>query len=220
NTFDLEIVPAEVGAPGDLTVGATLDVTVPVHNRGTAPVTGIPVVLRHEAAGDAGDLVATTVSLAPGETTAVTLSWKTTLTGEAVPLSVVVDPFGLLSEVSESNNRASFTVRIRPSTLPDLRVSGADLSFAPDPPREGSAATVSLLVHNPSPVPAGAFAVRFYRGDPDAGGTLIGETPLAGGGPPPPAPPPPLWALGAGRGAPGRFRRVRAARGGARARET
>src|SRR4029079_5194437 len=60
------------------------------------------------------------------------------------------------------------------------RVTGADVSFDPPTPREGTTVAVSAQVHNPSPVAAPAFTVRFFHGDPDNGGELIGETQVAG----------------------------------------
>src|SRR5262249_12614275 len=44
------------------------------------------------------------------------------------------------------------------------------------PPKEGMAATVAALVRNPGSIATGPFVVRFFRGDPDAGGSLIGES--------------------------------------------
>lgn len=178
NTVDLEISDQDLSPSSpEVVVGQRLVVTAVVHNRGTAPVTDVPVILSHASSGE---LARTTVTLSPGASGSVTLIWTTSFTGDPVPLVVQVDPFGLLAEIFEDNNAATLNVRVAPSALTNLRTSGGDIHFAPDPPREGQEAAVSAIVRNPSPVPAGPFKVRFYRGDPNAGGTLIGESPLAG----------------------------------------
>ena len=181
DTLDLEIRAAEVTPSStDLVVGQPLVVTAVVRNRGTAAVTDVPVILAHVTPSGPAELLRQLVSVTPGSAVTASFTWTTTITGDNVPLTVIADPFGLLVELSEENNRADFSVRVRPSAQPNLTLSGADIRFAPDPPLEGSAATVSAIVRNPGAVAAGAFAVRFFRGDPDAGGSLIGEASLAG----------------------------------------
>jgi hypothetical protein len=46
-----------------------------------------------------------------GASATVTLDWTTTLTGDPLPLAVVVDPFGAVPETDKANNRAAFAVR-------------------------------------------------------------------------------------------------------------
>jgi subtilase family serine protease/flagellar hook assembly protein FlgD len=177
NTVDLEVRPQDVStAPPDVVVGQTLVVTATIRNRGTSPVIDVPVVLRHAS----GELARTAVTLSAGTSTVVTLSWETTLSGDAVPLVVAADPFGLLSEMSEENNVVALAVPISQSPLANLQVSGEDIEFSPDPPREGEPAVVSALVRNTSPVTTGAFIVRFYRGRPGQGGVPLGEAALSG----------------------------------------
>jgi subtilase family serine protease/fibronectin type 3 domain-containing protein len=181
NTFDLEVLGADLTPSAtDLVIGEALSVTAIVRNRGTAAATQVPVMLGHDTDSGLAELTRALVTLAPGTAAPVTLTWTTSMTGDPVPLAVRVDPFDLLLELSESNNTASLPIRIRPSALSNLAVSGGDVAIQPDPPREGAAATVSAVVRNTSPVAAGLFAVRFHRGDPDAGGVLIAESTLPG----------------------------------------
>ncbi len=181
NTADAEVRPEELTlSTSELVVGDTLQVTAVVRNRGTMPFTDLPVILGHADASGVGELARQTVTLAPGTSTDVTFTWLASIQGETVPLVVRADPFDLLVEVSEANNTAPFSVRVRPSALSNLSVSGADVSFTPDPPLEGASATVSVVVRNTSAVAAEPFVVRFYRGDPEANGSPIGETTVAG----------------------------------------
>jgi subtilase family serine protease len=173
DTLDLEILSGDVSAPSTIVVGETLTVTAVVRNRGTAAAPPIPVQLGHVTDEGVRELTRTEVVLAAGASTTVTLAWTSGFTGDAVPLVVRADPFQLLAEASEENNDAAFVVTIRPSASTNLAVSGADVSFTPDPPREGEPAVVAALVRNPSAVDAPAFAVSFYRGDPEQGGVPI-----------------------------------------------
>jgi subtilase family serine protease/flagellar hook assembly protein FlgD/WD40 repeat protein len=181
NTVDLEILPTDVVPDtNDLLVGETLTVTVQVRNHGTAAVTNLPLLLAHASGATPPELARTFVDVPAGGSVTATLTWRTSILGAAVPLAVLADPFNLLSELNEANNRVDFTVAVRASDLPNLAVSGADLTLVPDPPQEGAPATVSVIVRNPGAVAAGPFDVRFYRGDPDEDGQLIGSATVPG----------------------------------------
>ncbi len=178
-TIDLAIQPADLIVPAAVTVGQPLTATAVVRNLGTVAVSQVPVILARRGPQDAlAEVARGSVTLAPGESTAVTLSWTTTIVGDALPFAVKVDPFGALAESSEANNRVDFTADVHQSTLPNLTI--ANVTFDPDPPLEGSSDTVSATVSNVGAAAAGPFVVRFYRGDPDNGGVAVGETFLAG----------------------------------------
>ena len=180
NTVDLDVRSSEITViPPSAVVGDRIRVEAVIHNHGTASVAHVPVLLVHDVPGG-GELVRREVMLTGGASATVMLDWTTTLTGDPVPLAVVVDPFGAVPETDKVNNRAAFAVRVTSSALPNLAVRGPDISFTPDPPREGGSATVSVLVRNTGVVPAGPFVVRFYRGDPDEGGTAIDDAAVAG----------------------------------------
>ena len=178
NTLDVAIASV-VPSAAELTIGETLSVAVTVRNRGTMPLAHVPVILAH-AATSLAELDRELVTLPPGASAQLTLNWTTSFTGEAVPLAVVADPFELLVETDEGNNRQDITVRVQPSERPNLKLTGADIAFEPDPPLEGGSTIVHARIENPSPVDAGPFAVRFFRGNPDAGGVLVAETAVPG----------------------------------------
>ena len=71
-------------------------------------------------------------------------------------------------------------LRVLSAGLPNLTASGADVAIEPDPPVEGGAATVRAAVRNTGDAPAGPFLVSVYVGDPDEGGTLLGQAALGG----------------------------------------
>jgi flagellar hook assembly protein FlgD len=181
NTIDLEILPADVAASStDLVAGDVLTVTATVHNRGTGAVPDVAVQLGHDGTGGVGSLSERHVSIPAGGSASVNLSWTASLLGDPLPLVVRVDPFGTLPELFEDNNSAPLSVRVRPSALTNLRLTGADVSFDPPAPREGATVVIAATVHNPSPVAAPAFTVRFFHGNPDDGGEQIGERRVTG----------------------------------------
>ena len=61
----------------------------------------------------------------------------------------------------------------------DLAVSAEAVSFDPENPAPGSEATISALVENRGDLPVEGVTTRFYLGDPDDGGTLIGEATIS-----------------------------------------
>ena len=177
-TLDVEISSASLSS-ADVEQGETVTVTAEVANRGTLAVVDIPIQLVLDSGGGPSELTRTVVSLEAGETATVTLRWFAGLEGEALPLRILIDPFDLLPERREDNNERLLVLRVRPTAGPNLAVSGADLAFDPDPPIEGEAATVSALVRNTGGTPSGPFVVAFFVGDPDEGGTAIGDVALA-----------------------------------------
>jgi hypothetical protein len=82
----------------ELTVGETLAVTAAVYNRGTAAVSAVPVTLVHVAAGEEKELTRALLSLPPGGSTVISLTWTTGLTGDPLSLRVRADPFSVLAE--------------------------------------------------------------------------------------------------------------------------
>ncbi len=181
NTFDVAMFPGEVAVSSDsVIVGEPIDVTATVRNRGTAAVFDLPVVLERRDAGGLSELTRTLVSLPPGASTVVVLSWTTSFTGTPAELRVEADPFDLVAELDETNNAVDIDVDIAASPLTNLAVSGADVAFSPDPPLEGGAATVSALVVNGSAVDAPGFVADLFLGDPDAGGVPLGQATASG----------------------------------------
>lgn len=180
-TLDLELDPASVAlSSAEVQSGETVAVTFTVRNRGTVDVPLVPVQLSNAASG--GELARLDVGVPPGQVRSASLAWRTEVPGDIV-LALRVDPFDLLAETREDNNATPLTLVVRPSGLPNLAASGAEVAFVPDPPVEGETAAVSAQVRNVGVVPAGAFAVRFYVGDPDTQGVLIGEASVPGLGP-------------------------------------
>ena len=180
NSVDLEILAGEASvSPADVIEGAVVQVTAVVHNRGTATVESVPVILAHVAAAGFTELARTDVTLEPGGTQTLTLSWRASITGDPLVLSLRADPFDAFAEVSESNNAVPLSLLVRSSNLPNLVINSNDIALNPEIPRAGQAVVILATVRNRGTVDAPATLVRAFRGDPTAGGTLIGEVPLS-----------------------------------------
>ena len=178
-TNELEIGAATLSA-AEVRVGETVTVTAEVRNRGTLDVPSIPVQLARDSGAGPEELARASVGVPAGARRVVTLEWTPVTPEEDAPLVVRVDPFDLLRERREDDNAWPLRLRVRASGLPNLVVTGADVGVTPDPPLEGQAATVSAVVRNAGESASGAFVVRFFTGDPDAGGVSLGEAPVAG----------------------------------------
>ena len=177
-TTDLELVDGTASMPAEVAQGDRVSLDVVVHNRGTRPVLQVPVQAADEATGR--ELARTEVALESGETKTVSLAWVATVAEDDLRVLVRADPFDLVREEREDNNAATLHLRVLGSALPNLVVTGADVRLEPDPLVEGEPATVAATVRNTGGGPASAFVVRFFVGDPDDGGTLVGESTVPG----------------------------------------
>ena len=177
-TTDLELVDGTATMPAEVAQGDRVSLDVVVHNRGTRPVLQVPVQAADEATGR--ELARTEVALESGETKTVSLAWVATVAEDDLRVLVRADPFDLVREEREDNNAATLHLRVLGSALPNLAITGADVRLAPDPLVEGEPATVAASVRNTGGGPASAFVVRFFVGDPDDGGTLVGESTVPG----------------------------------------
>ncbi|MEW6419741.1 MAG: CARDB domain-containing protein, partial [Nitrospirota bacterium] len=95
------------------------------------------------------------------------------VTGLSKDIYVLVDPQNTISESNGTNNQAVKTFLIGASL--DLSVSSENISFNPSNPREGDSVEVSARVNNTGYGQPKNVLVRFYLGDPKAGGTKIGS---------------------------------------------
>ena len=182
HTLDVEVSGAVLSSD-DVEVGQGVEVNVQVTNRGTLDAPEVPIQLARDDGGTLAELNRSVLSLPAGHSGTTSLWWTPTVVEDSVPLVVRADPFDVLREAREDNNARSLTLRVHASALPNLAVSGADVTIDPDPPREGEGATLTALVRNTGTVPSGPCVVRFFLGDPGEGGVPIGEAPLTALGP-------------------------------------
>jgi hypothetical protein len=101
---------------------------------------------------------------------------KLTLMPDEDTIVVVIDPDNRVKELEESNNKATRVIPGRkgaPSgaaTAIDMVVDDESLAVTANP--DGSF-VAKILIHNRGSMPTPRFEVRFYAGDPQAGGRLL-----------------------------------------------
>ena len=179
---NLELLPA---APLD---GDLVAVTVTVRNAGTAAASNVTVHLYDGDPAAGGVLVdsGSLVSLAAGANGRLDLQWAAS--GGRNELLAVVDPDGLIVELSESNNRTRRTVAVPRGSGPDLRVDGVDLASLSEDAvtlEVGGSVEVSLSNGGDGDVDA-PFVVRLFAdldGNRvlDPGDTVLGSAVYGGG---------------------------------------
>ena len=107
-----------------------------------------------------------------GGTAQAQITWNTLgFTGDT-PVRVSIDPYNRLAETDEANNEAIKSLTIK--TRPDLHVT--DITPSDDEPMAGETVDVTLTLRNEGQTTAVTAVLALYDGNPDAGGTLIGES--------------------------------------------
>lgn len=171
-------------SPSSATENATVRVNLNVRNNGGATLPS--AVVKFSASGPSStvlDLGSVTLpSLATNTYTTAFVDWKTTgQPSGSWTITGTVDPDGLVAEKVETDNVASKAFTLNPR--PDLSILTSDITLSPASPEEGDMVTISATVRNVTATTISTsttFLVRIYDGDPNAGGTLLSETPRAG----------------------------------------
>jgi subtilase family serine protease len=161
--------------------GATVRATMRVRN--VEPAAAVTTkrfrvrLVRDAAAGDDAEvLVDQLVSGAgAGFDRTFLASWDTAGHVGARTLRAEVDPERALGEHVVDNNVVTMAVTVLPADRPDLAVTTAGLTIDPADTAVGSTATVRATVSNRTDVAAADVMVELFAGDPDSGGTPIGE---------------------------------------------
>jgi hypothetical protein len=168
-------------ASGEPTEGDTVPITATLHNTGSADSGPLTVAFFATPPGGFSEtyIGAAFVSDVPaGGTAQASIPWNTMGFTGNVPVRVKVDPYNRVAETNENNNEATTNLTIR--TRPDLHVPA--ISLSDDEPVTGQPVTVRVTLHNGGQTAAGASTLALYDGNPDSGGTLLGEgTPAVSG---------------------------------------
>jgi len=164
--------PAEAVEGDDVTLYAT------VRNEGNIDVESGEV--RFFDGGEAdGELLGKSYfyDLAPDDETTLTKEWDEPDLGNHTVEAVIknIDP----GERSTLNNNLTFYLEVtEPPQGPDLRVEKLRLSDYT--PTEGQTVTLTAFITNVGQEASESAVVELYEGDPDDGGTLLGQVDLEG----------------------------------------
>ncbi len=175
---DVSIGPADVTLnPANPVEGDTVNVQATLHNASGYDSGGLTVSF-YATAPDWGEWYigsAFVPNVPAGGTAQASIQWNTLGFTGAVPVRVVVDPYNRVPELDETNNVATATLTIR--TRPDLSIPAITLSDAA--PVAGKPVTVTVTLRNNGETAAGTQTTTLYNGNPDAGGTAIGNRSVA-----------------------------------------
>jgi subtilase family serine protease/Tol biopolymer transport system component/flagellar hook assembly protein FlgD/fibronectin type 3 domain-containing protein len=154
-------------------VGDDVTFKVKLRNEGTVDAPSTQVRYLITDGNVTRELRTNSVQLGAGQSTEQTIPWRVDLSG-TLTFTVQLDPSGLVPEIDESNNVATFVLNAGAATGPNLAIGFQDFTFNPNPGREGYPLVLSALVRNTGTAAAINAEVAFYNGDPGAGGTPIG----------------------------------------------
>ena len=176
---DLTTGPEEIILPAaPYYEGQSVPVTVTVRNIGALPASSVAVRMYYGNPASGGiqigvDQVIPTVGA--GGSASLLFTFDTLGRAGMNALYFVVDPANAVIEASKTNNSASVTLTVQPPVLPNLSIAPGDIQLVPSSPQEGTPVTVTATVRNLGAATAVSVPVRFYLGDPAAGGSLISE---------------------------------------------
>lgn len=165
---DLAVARSDLTAsPERPAVGETVDLVLQVHNEGAREASAGVAFFDGAAGGGAGPFHATTVTVPAGGGAAVSASFTTG--AETRFVTAVVDPEGVVDELSEVNNRTRKIL----VDLPDLSLGRDNLELASRRPLEGETVHGTVTVRNAGTAESPTADVEVWDGEPDAGGSRI-----------------------------------------------
>ncbi|MCC6167020.1 MAG: S8 family serine peptidase [Caldilineaceae bacterium] len=165
---NLVVSQASIGfSPPQPTAGDAVTVTITVHNQGALAAANVVVQLLDISTGESvpvGEAVIVP-RIDPGSAAVVGIAYHrsqdTPLPSGERLLRVAVDPSNFIPETDETDNRATVTLTVRPSTLPNLVVQSGNIGFLPPNPVQGEAVTLTVTILNQGSSPAHDVLVQF-----------------------------------------------------------
>jgi large repetitive protein len=156
------------------TVGETITISATIHNEGPAQAETVLVRFFDGDPSSGGTFIGETTipSITAYDSSSASISW-TIPTASFRALTIRIDPLNTIDEMDEADNIAS--KNLTPSTLPDLSLTSADITFVPPTPMQGDVVSIAVTLRNKGETGANNVTVDVYDGDPGAGGILIGN---------------------------------------------
>ncbi|MDY6793716.1 MAG: CARDB domain-containing protein [Actinomycetota bacterium] len=155
-------------------VGETASVIALVKNFGGSEAQGVVVRLLADGEAVQEEVIE---NIIPGQAVEVEFEWKAP--GQDANLTAVVDPDDAVYEgflEGYDLHHASLDAQVVQPLLHDLAVYSSEIVFSSDPALEGERVEVQVPVHNLGTLSEEDAAVRFYAGDPDAGGEFVADS--------------------------------------------
>lgn len=152
--------------------------SVRLHNTGTLDSASFNVRYSVKSEGGTTVILSNVVQIAAGSAIDQNIPWRAAK-GGAYSFIVEMDPEKVSGDSNIADNTAAIDFKVSETAGLNLAVSYKDMAFAPNPALEGVSMTLSAQVRNVGDVASSGFNVRFYDGDPSAGGIPLGSTSVA-----------------------------------------
>jgi subtilase family serine protease len=162
--------PVTISIPGalpDLDPPIHVSTSTPVHYQNvtvSTTISNVGVVAAHNVLVMFNDTGSTFYQytipvIQPGETVDINAIWNAKHLGQR-NISVVVDPYGRINELDNSNN-ANYTM-VTVQGIADLSVQRSEVTISPTTPARGQTSTISAKVWNYGDITADDVMVSFY----------------------------------------------------------
>ena len=175
-TYDFQVQAADITvSPSPANVIQDVKIAFKVTNRGTSDAYSVPVKIFIDQPGTPLEIALLSMDIAAGGSISKEVTWRASLAGANMPLSVQIDPNNTFKETNKANNSAFVPLTVNGSTMPNLSVSYKDMVITPSPAREGGSASISVLVKNDGFATTENVKVIAYKGVASNGGTLLGS---------------------------------------------
>jgi Squalene-hopene cyclase C-terminal domain/CARDB/FlgD Ig-like domain/Prenyltransferase and squalene oxidase repeat len=176
-TYDFQVLASDITVtPNPVDIGKDVKIAFKVSNSGTSDASKVPVKIFIDQPGAPLEIATLTVDITAGGSAIKETTWKASLAGVNLPLTVqVIDPNNIFSDKNKDNNSASIPLTVIASTLPNLSVSYRDMVITPSPAREGGNASISVLVKNDGYSAVDNVKVDVYNGNAFNGGIPLGS---------------------------------------------
>lgn len=172
---NLSIIPTDITFSNpNPRIGDTITITARVYNEGPAVANNIVVQFFDGDPSSTGVLIGevTISTITAFGNNQTSMNW-TVPTASLRKVYVRIDPLNTIDELDETDNVVFRN--LTSSTMPDLTLGSADITFSPDPARIGDPVTIRVTVRNHGQSGAENFLVYVYAGDPDQGGSTIAQ---------------------------------------------
>ncbi|MDW5561693.1 MAG: CARDB domain-containing protein [Methanomassiliicoccus sp.] len=164
------MAPVTISIPGalpDLDPPIHVSTSTPVHYQNvtvTTTVSNVGVVAAHNVLVMFNDTGSTFYQytipvIQPGESITINAIWTARTLGQH-NISVVIDPYGRINELDNTNN-ANYTM-VAVQGIADLSVQRSDVTISPNSPARGQTSTISAKVWNYGDITAEDVMVSFY----------------------------------------------------------
>ncbi len=173
NSVDLSVSVDDLIVPDTAPlVNKLIELGAVIKNKGTVPVSGVPVRITVSNREGVSEVTTVNVNLSAGEETQIVAGWSVNAEGLSTVL-VDIDPENQLAETNKSNNIASAEFDSILQIGKNLSINFREFSILPEVGLQGMGTTFNIAVRNSGTEQVDEVDIAFYDGNPAVGGELV-----------------------------------------------